>query len=297
LARGQEINVKIIKTIELILSMEFSYLDYCQYLLTSPKNYTLTNLADHLTKTTHDQINRLLKENEISPDIVGKNAKETLQIDEQAAVIFDDTVLDKRYSTKIELVRRQYSGNEHKVIRGVGLITCIYVTKKINQFWVVNYRLSNPEGDGKTKLDHVKEMLIDLVKVKKISFAIVLMDAWYATQKLMSLIDNLGKIYYCPLKVNRLVDDTGGIEKSKRIDQLTGRNLELNPGKLIKINQFPKDKKVKLFRVTRSTNSTEYIATNDLSKDSTEEVAKIIKLRWKIEEFHREVKQVTGISQ
>ena len=42
--------------------MEFSYLDYCQYLLTSPKNYTLTNLADHLTKTSPDRINRLLKE-------------------------------------------------------------------------------------------------------------------------------------------------------------------------------------------------------------------------------------------
>ena len=85
--------------------MEFSYLDYCQYLLTSPKNYTLTNFANHLTKTSHDKINRLLKVNEISPDLVWKNAKETLQMDEEAEVIFDDTVLDKRYSRKIELVR------------------------------------------------------------------------------------------------------------------------------------------------------------------------------------------------
>ena len=275
--------------------MEFSYLDYCQYLLTSPKNYTLTNLADHLTKTSHDRINRLLKENEISPEIVWKNAKETLQINEEAEVIFDDTVLDKRYSRKIELVRRQYSGNEHRVIRGIGLISCIYVNRKSEQFWVVDYRLYDPDGDEKTKLDHVSEMLLALVNTKKLPFAIVLMDAWYAAQKLMSLIDSLGKLYYCPLKINRLVDDTGGIEKYKRIDQLSWNELELKQGKLIKINQFPKDKKVMLFRVTISTNSTEYIATNDLSKNSTEEVAKTIKLRWKIEEFHREVKQVTGI--
>ena len=37
---------------------------------------------------------------------------------------------------------------------------------------------------------------------KKIPFKTVLMDSWYTTQRLMVLIDNLGKIYYCPLKSN-----------------------------------------------------------------------------------------------
>ena len=44
------------------------------------------------------------------------------------------------------------------------------------------------------------------------------MDSWYATQRIMALIDNWGKFYYCPLKKNRLVDDTGGKEKYQRID-------------------------------------------------------------------------------
>jgi len=35
------------------------------------------------------------------------------------------------------------------------------------------------------------------------------MDSWYAAQKLMALIEQLGKIYYCPLKRNRLVDGGG----------------------------------------------------------------------------------------
>ena len=37
----------------------------------------------------------------------------------------------------------------------------------------------------------------------ELAFAQVLMDSWYAAQKLMALIDNLGKIYYVPLKKNR----------------------------------------------------------------------------------------------
>jgi len=39
--------------------------------------------------------------------------------------------------------------------------------------------------------------------------------------KLMALIEQLGKIYYCPLKRNRLVDDSGGVEKYKQIEQLS----------------------------------------------------------------------------
>ena len=69
--------------------------------------------------------------------------------------------------------------------------------------------------------DHVEEMIFSVVGHKKLPFKTVLMDSWYATQRLMALIDNLGKIYYCPLKINRLVDDTGGVEKYKNIGKLS----------------------------------------------------------------------------
>jgi hypothetical protein len=42
-------------------------------------------------------------------------------------------------------------------------------------------------------------------------------------------------------------------------------------------------------------NTTEYIATNDRTQTSTDDVEKVCAIRWKIEEFHREVKQLTGI--
>jgi hypothetical protein len=52
---------------------------------------------------------------------------------------------------------------------------------------------------------------------------------------------------------------------------------------------------VKLFRVTVSTDKTEFVATNDLTQDSTDIVQEVCDIRWKIEEFHREIKQLTGI--
>jgi len=65
-------------------------------------------------------------------------------------------------------------------------------------------------------------------------------------------------------------------------------------GKLVKIHEFPKDKKVKLFRVA-ATNRTEYVATNDLSQTSGVAVKAMCKIRWKIEQYHREGKQILGI--
>ncbi|NEO94480.1 MAG: hypothetical protein F6K56_31550 [Moorea sp. SIO3G5] len=104
------------------------------------------------------------------------------------------------------------------------------------------------------------------------------MDSWYATQRLMALIDNWGKFYYFPLKKNRLVDETGGKQKYQRIDQLSWSELDIQQGKLIKIKKFPSDKKVKLFRVTISTNRTEYMATNELSVSDIEQVSRCTKL-------------------
>ncbi|ACC80830.1 hypothetical protein Npun_F2240 [Nostoc punctiforme PCC 73102] len=85
------------------------------------------------------------------------------------------------------------------------------------------------------------------------------------------------------------------IKKYKRIELLEWNQEELDCGKIIKIKGFPANKKVKLFRVTVSTNRTDYVATNDLSQSSTDVVQEVCKIRWNIEEFHREIKQLTGI--
>jgi hypothetical protein len=77
--------------------------------------------ADHLEATTHDQINRYLRREKLTSRFLWENVKLLIQVSEKAYIIFDDTVLDKRYSEDIELTRWQYSGNEHRVLRGIGV--------------------------------------------------------------------------------------------------------------------------------------------------------------------------------
>src|SRR4051812_29675482 len=140
--------------------MSFTKLDYCQYLLSSQINYTLTNLADHLQKWSHDTINRYLKGEKLTPRfLLFEHVEPLLEPDPKAYLIFDDTVLDKRFGPKIELAHSQWSGNEKRPIRGIGVLSCVYVNPKTENVWVIDYRIFDPETDGKSKLDHVREML------------------------------------------------------------------------------------------------------------------------------------------
>jgi hypothetical protein len=270
-------------------------LDYCQYLLVSQINYTLTNFAEHAEKFSHDAANRYLAGDEIRPRLVWENVKGEVVQTHYGFLVFDDTVIDKSFSRNIELVRSQYSGNVHKVIKGVGVVTCVYVNPQIDQFWIIDYRIYDPDGDGKTKLDHVQDMLLNCVYQKQLPFWAVLMDSWYATKEIMLLIERLDKIYYCPLKDNRQVDDSGGAKPYERVDSLEWTEAEIQHGKIIKIKGFPGDHKVKLFRVVLSTQHTDYIVTNEMAQDNVEVVQGVCGFRWKVEQFHRETKQLTGI--
>lgn len=270
-------------------------LDYCQYLLSSQINYTLTNFAEHSEHFSHDAIHRYLAGDCVPPRLVWDNVRDQVSQTADGYVAFDATVADKNFSRPIELVRRQYSGNAHGIIRGIGVVTCVYINPTTDQFWIIDYRIYDPDGDGKTKLDHMHDMLTNCVYQKRLLFRAVLMDTWYATKPLMLYIESLAKLYYCPLKDNRLVDDAGGTLPYRRVDTLDWTAEALAQGKLIKIKGFPKDHKVKLFRVVLSTQRTDYVVTNDLAQNETQAVQEVCSLRWKIEQFHRETKQVTGL--
>lgn len=121
--------------------MKFTKLNYCQYLLSSQINYTMTNLAEHLDNISPDKINYYLKHEKLTPRLLWDNVKDLIVPDDNAYIIFDDTVLDKRFSEEIEIVRRQYSGNEHGIVKGIGIVNCIYVNPKTLNFWVIDYRI------------------------------------------------------------------------------------------------------------------------------------------------------------
>jgi hypothetical protein len=270
--------------------------DYCQFLLSTQTNYTQTYMADHHQYFSHDALNRYLLGDTVSPSVVWLAAKDSIRYSQNACLIFDDSVLDKRHSFKIELVRRQYSGNAHGVIKGIGVVNCLYVNLDTGDHWVIDWRIYDPDTDGKTKLDHVRDMFDNAVGHKNLPFRAVLMDSWYAAKEVMLHIDRAGKTFYCPLHCNRKADDSGGANPYRAVENLAWGDGEILHGKLVKLHGFPGAKKVKLFRVAAK-NRTEWVVTNDLTQNSLLDTQDMCAVRWKIEQYHREVKQTLGIEQ
>jgi hypothetical protein len=190
------------------MGYKMTRLNYGQFLLSSQVNDTLTYFAHHSQTYTniHPRCSQpLLRQDQITPAFVWDNVKSNLIPDENAYLLFDDTVLDKHHSFNIQAVCRQWSGNAGQVINGIGLVTCVYVNATLNRFWIIDYRIYNPDTDGKKKPDHVSDMLAHTLTHKRLAFRTVRMDSGYASKALMLQIHAANKSFFCPLKANRLV--------------------------------------------------------------------------------------------
>ena len=87
--------------------------------------------------------------------------KKKLFGDTEAYLIFDDTVINKKYGYNIELTRLKYSGNEHKVICvmqsyevcEIRIVNCIYFNPQNKQLWIIDSSIYDPDTDKKTKIE------------------------------------------------------------------------------------------------------------------------------------------------
>lgn len=289
--------------------------DYCQFLLVAQTNYTLTYFAQHSENFSHDAVTRYLKRDHLRPEHIWKAGQGDIVLSKHGILIFDDTVLDKNHSRHIKMVRQQFSGNEHRVIRGIGLVNCLYLNPETGEFWVIDYRFFDPETDGKDKNEHVSDMLDACFwkcRAGQLEIQTVLMDSWYAITKLMVKIHRAGLLYYCPIKSNRVASEVieGQKYQYQQVQTLAWKIEEVELGKVVHLREFPQGMDVKLFRIAVATDGsasslpgailrarTEFIATNDESPLDAQAVRELHGLRWKVEQYHREIKQLTGIEQ
>ena len=98
------------------------------------------------------------------------------------------------------------------------------------EHYPIDYRIYAKEGDGKTKNDHFKEMLINAVADKQIKAKKVLFDSWYAAWDNLKLVNRLGLIFYTTLKNNHSLKAV-----LERINEAEGRSRELKTLSLPKL--------------------------------------------------------------
>ena len=59
----------------------------------------------------------------------------------EAFLLVDDRVQDKRYSRFIELAKRQYSGNVHGPVTGIGLVNLVHSSGESGDFLPLDFRV------------------------------------------------------------------------------------------------------------------------------------------------------------
>lgn len=263
---------------------------YIEYLISTPINYTCTNLSEHLENVSHDAISDYLKKNKITPNENWKRVEKLIKNTRESFLIVDDSVQDKRYSKSIELVKRQYSGAVGGLVRGIGVVNLVHSDG--NDYYPIDYRIYENSVDGKTKNDHFREMLINAVSAKQLIAKRVLFDNWYSSWQNLKLVNSLQLFFYTTLKNNRLVSlskETGYVH----LDSIEWTQQQLEHGILVKLKKVPF--KVKLFKLVATNGSIDWLITNELDENLTTQVAKANNdVRWQIEEFHRDIKQLTG---
>lgn len=229
---------------------------------------------------SHDSISRWLSQKQLRPHDVWQKAQAHIDKQEPCLLIADDTILDKQYSSQIELVGYQYSGNEHEVIPGIGLVNMLWYGLEGEEAIPVDYRIYDKATDGKTKNTHFCDML-KLAKNRGLNPDAVVMDTWYSSLKNLKTIRNHGWVWVTPLRKNRKVNRDETLEKIDIPDE--GCQVHLRGYGWISI-----------FKFVAKNGRIDYVATNK-ENPSREAIKDIIAARWSIEVYHRELKQTCGI--
>ncbi len=265
---------------------------YIEYLLNTPINYTCSNLAEHLEKVSHDSVTDFLQNSKFTPKELWELVKNRIDDSEEAFLLVDDSVQNKEYSHLIETVKLQYSGNEQGLVKGIGLVNLVHTNGAMGEFYPINYRIYNPDSDGKTKNDHFAEMFRQANSSQEIKARNIAFDSWYASVDNLKLVHRSGWTFYTNLKSNRKVSITKDIGY-QHLGEIQWSREELISGKLVRIKEVPFW--LKLFKLVDTNGNIEWVITNKLAEDFTRlRAIQATQVRWQVEEFHRSFKQLTG---
>ena len=174
---------------------------YSRFLIANQNHYSGLELSKIVPNVAHDSVSRWLANFNFRPPELWNQAKPLVNI-KSGYLVIDDTLLNKRYSLENELARKQYSGDEHRLINGICLVNLLWTNS--TKCVPVDYRIYQKEVDGKSKNDLFIELL-KKAKIRGFSPKYVLMDSWYSRIDNLKFIRSQNWKFISNLKSNRII--------------------------------------------------------------------------------------------
>ncbi len=268
------------------MAHKFNLETYITFLTANGNRYSSVEASMALKETddapAHDSISRWLTSDTYKPSDLWKEVKS--QATTNGNLIVDDTVLDKRWSPKNELVHYHWSGNEHRTIRGISLVNLLATNGK--DCIPVDYRIYEGKESKTTKNDHFQAML-DTAKKRGFTPRYILTDTWYSSLDNMKAIIKKGWNFIMGIKENRLIN-----EVQDNYIAVSALDWTKKQVRKVWLKGFGF---VLVARIIFKNGDVRYLCTNNLALTDYEKISYESKQRWLIEEFHRGIKQTTGI--
>jgi putative transposase len=256
--------------------------DYINFIIATPRIVTATEASSCQPESqdapAHDAFTRLLSRLEPDPEVLWTEAKTQIDL-HRGILVLDDSTLEKPYSPLNALLYRHWSGKQKEVVSGINLITLLWSDGQ--RCVPVDYRIFDKDRDRKTKNDHFAEMLFEAYQ-RGFNPDLVCFDSWYGSVENLKLVRSFGWHFLTRLKSNRGIRFGTGKLQAVSEAGLCGGN-----GTLLWLKGFGE---VKVFRVRATDGTSEYWATS-LSRMSEAEREQFALSAWRIEMYHRGLKQ------
>lgn len=284
---------------------------YTDYLICQNNHATSTGLADLLCGAmSHDKFTRFLNGTALGSQHLWRYVKPEVRKNEKqtgGVLILDDSIEEKPYTDENEIMCWHYSHAKGMHVKGVNILSCLVrygdislpvgyeIVHKDVQFCDVESKKEKRKA-SLTKNEHFRN-LIKQSYTNKVFFDYVLADNWFGAKDNLEYIHNLQKYFIIGIKSNRTVALSKNDKMKGQFQQVSSLNLQ--EGQVIEVFlmglEFPVTLIKKVFINEDNSTGVLYLVSNDLDHDA-DYLYEIYQRRWKIEIYHKSIKQNTSLA-
>lgn len=284
---------------------------YSDYLIAQNHHASATGLSDLLDgEISHDRITRFLNAPPAGSKEIWLYTKPELRRVEQeigGVLIIDDTIEEKPYTDENELVCWHYSHAKGKCVKGINLLSGlvrygdvalpIAVEPVCKDIVFCDIATRKEKRRSKITKNQMFQSMVAQAVLNEVKFEYVLADNWFGAKKNMEFIHyDMEKKFIIGLKSNRVAALSENDRKKGQYQNLSSLNLRDGEKRIIFLKDipFPVALITKIFKNEDGSTGTLYLVSNDL-ESSADRIYEVYQKRWRIEEYHKSIKQNTSL--
>lgn len=280
---------------------------YTDYLISQNKYATATALSELLDgEISHDKITRFLNGEIFNSKDLWQYVKSQVREHEEengGVLIVDDTIEEKPHTDESDTICWHYSHEKGRCVKGVNILSLMV---RYHDFALpVSYEAIlkdthfcdiETKKEKRTASISKNEHFLNMVKQaisNDIKFDYVLADNWFGSKNNMECIHHeFKRKFIFGMKSNRLIALSEEDKKKGQYQKLKDLAIKDKEIKTVWLKDLslPVQLVKRVFKNENGTTGFLYLVTNDLTSDA-DQIYDIYQKRWRIEEYHKSIKQ------